>query len=93
MLDCERKSRTMGSACAPVPSIDLKMDSRFSARVAEMATVSPACASASAVAAPTPYDAPVTKAVRLLADVLIGPVMLGGLRYPDPPCAAHRRKR
>ena len=82
MLQCERKSRTMGSACAPVPSIDLKVDFRFSARVAEMATVSPACASASAVAARTPYDAPVTKAVRLLADGAHRSSHLGRITLP-----------
>src|SRR6476620_11650146 len=71
MLDGEPRSSTRTTGCTPSASSCATVPSRFSARVADTATSKPRRASASAVAAPTPYEAPVTKAVFLSADLFI----------------------
>ncbi len=69
MLACERTSSATGAARAPAACIIASTLASFSGRVEETATSNPSRAKATAIAAPIPCDAPVTKAVRLTLDM------------------------
>src|SRR5258708_39995262 len=65
----------------------------FPARVVVTATSKPARASASALAAPTPYEAPVTSAVRRATIPSCGPFRFRWRSGPNAALIAHKKNK
>src|SRR5450756_1837773 len=65
IAECDPRLNPTGTTRVPMDVSFATTSERFSTRVAETATSKPSRASADAVAAPIPYEAPVTNAVRL----------------------------
>src|SRR5262245_7629962 len=82
MLASDRTSSVTGIARRPVAVMARTVSARSAGRRSEMATSQPSRASASAPAAPIPYEAPVTNAVRVPPGPSVGIVPPHGAATP-----------